>query len=193
MEARVIHIKGDKDTYTRELESFGIKYKVFNAIVKEQAYEGISESFKDIVLECEDMDHVLIFEDDVKFTSKFSRENWGICISNLPPDWDILLGGSYQFEAHEEQPESKSIIRVKDFSSLHCVLINNKCFQHILSHDIKEVKHLDRWLGKLASEDKIKVYVCNPQIAIQHNGFSRTRNKFVNYDHLLTDKNILHD
>lgn len=193
MIARVIHIEGDNTSHISELDSFGIDYKVFNGIVKPNAFEGVSESFKQIIRESKDLDYVFIFEDDVKFTSKHSRDNWEICKSKLPEDWDILLGGSYQYDLHPEQPEDKALIRLADFSSLHCVLINAKCFEHIILHDTTQVPHIDRWLGRLAAENKIKVYLCNPQIAIQHNGFSRTRGKDVNYDHLLTDKNILHD
>ena len=193
MIARVIHIEGDKSNHAEELGSFEIDYSVFNGVVKQKASDGISESFKQIIRESKDLSHVLIFEDDVKFTSKHSRENWEICKSKLPDDWDVLLGGSYQYDLHESQPQDKALIRLADFSSLHCVLINAKCYEHILSHDTSEVPHIDRWLGKLAKENKINVYLCNPQIAIQHNGFSRTRGKDVNYDYLLTDKNILHD
>ena len=94
MQGTVIHIEGDSTSYIQELNSFGIDYTVFNGIVKQNAFEGVSESFKQIIRESQGLSEVLIFEDDVRFTSIHSRENWDICKSKLPGDWDILLGGS---------------------------------------------------------------------------------------------------
>lgn len=191
MKAFVIHIPGDKETYKNELESFQIDYEVFPAIVKEQAAEGISESIKAIIRQCYEDESVLIFEDDVKFTSIQSRSTWNQCASGLPDNWDILLGGSYWYD--KPKAEYSGILKLGDFSSLHCVLIRKTAYDLILKHDVSDILHMDRYIGKLSAHGNLNTYLCNPQIAIQYNGFSRTRMQEVNYDHLLKDKNILYD
>jgi hypothetical protein len=131
---------------------------------------------------------ILIFEDDVKFTSSRSMHYFYDCVGQLPEDWDILLGGSYSYL---EKSREGNLIKVSDFSSLHCTLVRDTAFKHFLSHNPEDVKDIDRHLGKLSKKGELSVYLCNPMIAIQHNGYSHNKERAVNYDNLLKRYKLL--
>jgi hypothetical protein len=190
MKKFVIHLTEQKErlkTLTHEMNRFYLDYTISPGVKLVPGSKGISESFKNIVRENSNEDMILIFEDDVKFTSDKSLVKFFECIESLPGNWDILLGGSYWYQ---EELNLGNLIKVKDFCSLHCVLIRKSAYDAFLSHD-GSIKEIDRHLGKLSSEGKLNVYLCNPMIAVQYNGFSHNRGSQVNYDKLLSNFNIL--
>jgi hypothetical protein len=190
MKKLVIHLPEQRErlkTLTYEMNRFYLDYTICQGIKMNPGYKGVSESFKKVIRENINEERILIFEDDVKFTSNKSIAMFLECIKSLPDDWDILLGGSYWYQ---EDCNLGNLIKVKDFCSLHCVLVRNTAYEHFLSHG-DEPKEIDRHLGKLSSEDKLNAYLCNPMIAVQYNGFSSNRGHNVNYDRLLKDFNIL--
>jgi len=184
-----VHLKKRKDrekNMIKELNSFTDNWEVFDAIAMSPGYKGTSESFKSIIRQAKsnNLEHVLIFEDDVKFTSKNSKIKFQKAIDSLPENWDILLGGVYHL-TNKEIKANGHILKVDDFSSLHCTLINKTAYDAILQHNYKGSKHLDRYLGKLSKENKINVYLTYPMVAIQYNTFSDNVKRSVNYDKLL--------
>jgi GR25 family glycosyltransferase involved in LPS biosynthesis len=189
MKKIVIHLKEDHKRLrilTSELKS--LDYEIFDAIKLNPGNLGISESFKQVIRNNINEKRILVFEDDVKFTSPKSIEQFYNCASQLPPDWDILLGGSYFYL---EAGRTGDLIKVSDFSSLHCALIRNTAYEHFLSHNHNEIKDIDRHLGRLSKQGKLNVYLCNPMVAIQYNGFSHNRGQTVNYDNLLKNYNVM--
>lgn len=188
----LINVPSDKQRLERslkELNSQGYEdVKVFRAIVDKDSYKGISMSFKNIIIENYNNPMVHIFEDDVKFTSKKSMEIFDYGFSVLPSDWDIYLGGSY---SHLVEQELQGLRKIENFRSLHCVVIRKSAYDMFLSHDwtASNYNNIDAWVAM----KKPNVYLCNPQIAIQYNGYSHNQKAKVNYDHFLNDKNILHD
>jgi GR25 family glycosyltransferase involved in LPS biosynthesis len=200
IESYVVHLKKRKDreeNMIKELNSFINKWEVFDAIKMNPGYKGTSESFKTIIRKAKEkgLEQVLIFEDDVRFTSKKSKEKFQKAIDSLPEKWDILLGGVYTLSKPrkiEELKFNEHLLKIGDFSSLHCILINKSCYDKILEHKPNEVKHLDRYLGKLSRENKINAYLAYPMVAIQYNTYSDNVNKHVNYNKLL-DKFELFD
>jgi hypothetical protein len=190
MKKFVIHLPEQTDrlkTLAYEMNRFFIDYTIFPGIKLDKGWKGISESFKKVISENLNEEKILIFEDDVKFTSDKSIVKFNECIDSLPDNWDILIGGSYWYE---EELKIGSLIKVKDFCSLHCTLIRNTAYEHFLSHN-GEIKDIDRHLGKLSKEGKLNVYLCDPMIAVQYNGFSHNREKVVNYDSLLRPYNVM--
>jgi hypothetical protein len=190
MKKFVIHLPEQRDrlkTLTHEMNRFYLDYTISPGIKLDQGWKGISESFKKVINQNLEEESILIFEDDVRFTSDKSIVRFNECIDILPDDWDILLGGSYWF--HKEK-DLGNLIKVGDFCSLHCTLVRKSAYKHFLSHN-GEIKDIDRHLGKLSREGKLNVYLCNPMIAIQYNGFSHNRGSNVNYDNLLRGSNIL--
>lgn len=185
-----IHLKNRKDrepNMIKELNSFTSNYEIFDAIKINPGYKGTSESFKSIIKKAKEnnLDQVLIFEDDVKFTSKNSKVKFQSAIDSLPEKWDILLGGVYTTNINNSNKIDDHILKIGDFSSLHCTLVNKSAYDIILNHDYKIIKHIDRYLGKLSNEDKLNVYLTYPMVAIQYNTFSDNMKRSVNYDRLL--------
>lgn len=186
-----IHLKTRRDrekNMFKELDSFTSNYEIFDAIKMSPGYKGTSESFKSIIKKAkgEKLKQVLIFEDDVRFTSKKSRSKFQIAINSLPDKWDILLGGVYTSKNKPEESKYNDHISILgDFSSLHCILINESCYDKILEHNPNKDKHLDRYLGRLAKSEEINAYLTYPMIAIQYNTYSNNVKRHVNYDKLL--------
>lgn len=189
MKRYVIHIKGSS-RYNRMMFEMNNHYmnefEIFDAIVKPKGWEGVSESFKQIIRENYNEPYIHIFEDDVKFTSKNSRSIFEHGFDSLPMDWDIYLGGSYTFKHSENLG---GLLKIYDFSSLHNVVINKSCYDYFLSHEPNKINDIDRWV----SQFKPNAYLCNPQIAIQYNGHSFNKGGKKNYDHFLVDKNIIYE
>lgn len=183
----VIHIKGSPryNRMRKEMNThYAGEYSVFDAIVDPDPKKGISESFKAIIEENYDEPFIHIFEDDVKFTGEKSREIFEYAFSKLPEDWDIYLGGSYTYD---KPHDIGHLIKIQEFRSLHCVVIKKSAYDAFLSHDVNEIPNIDTWVARQG----LNVYLCDPQIAIQHNGYSYNMKGSVNYDNFLKDKNIL--
>jgi hypothetical protein len=189
MKRYVIHIEGSprKRQMTSEMDRFYKgEYEIFKAIVKPIGSEGTSESIKEIIRQNYNEPFIQIFEDDVRFTSYRSRELFEKGFRLLPSDWQLYLGGSY---THNVAQELGYVRKIYDFSSLHNAVINKNCYDHFLNHNPKQVQDIDRYVSQKLTD----VYLCNPQIAIQHNGYSYNKDSYKNYDRFLIDKNILHE
>lgn len=196
-----IHLKNRKDREEKMYKNLNKflpskNYEIFDAIKHDIGKVGVSRSFKSII-HCakeQNLDHVLIFEDDVRFQSEDNNatDYYNKCLETLPTDWDILLGGVY-YAKDLNNTESDYIKHITDFSSLHCILIRNTVYDHILAHeeDGSNTIHLDRYLGNLSSMDKIKAYLCYPMVATQYNGLSDTIKGKTNYDKLLKKYKVL--
>lgn len=195
IKAYCLHLKNAKDrteNMTNELNSFTSNWEIFDAIWKQPGYIGISESFKSIIRKAKEDGYkqVLIFEDDVKFTSSKSKEQFQKCIDSLPEDWDVLLGGIYaltNMKDLENESINDCIKKIGDFSALHCTLLNHTVYDKILKHDpLSKDCHLDRYIGKM-SRYTVNTYVCYPMIAIQQSEYSDSGHcrRRVNYDRYL--------
>lgn len=159
---------------------------------KTQGFKGLSDTVKEIIkiAKKENYKRIVIFEDDVKITSKKSIEKFQMSMNSLPPDWDILLGGVYSI-LNGDKIWNEHLKLLKDFSSLHFTLINHTSYDIILEHDVKKKKHLDRYLGEKSKNGELKVFLTWPMIAVQHAGKSDITNKMVNYERLLKKFEIL--
>jgi len=189
MNRYVIHINGSPrvERMKHEMDSlyFG-EYKIFDAIVRESANEGISESFKEIIRQNYNEPHIHILEDDVRFLCKKSRAIFENTFNLIPEDWQIFLGGSYTYK---EVNNFVDYLEIEDYRSFHNVIIRKSAYDSFLSHDYKDVKNIDTWVSRIIK----KAYLCNPQVAIQHDGYSYNRGKEVNYNSFLKDKNLLNE
>jgi len=161
------------------------EYEVFDAIINEKGYKGISDSFKQVIKNNYEEPYIHILEDDVLFTSAYSRD---VFEKNMPVDSDIYLAGSYSYSLIKNNGTSK---RIKDFASLHSVVISKKAYDFFLSHDTEVVGNIDRWVSSFAC---LNCSVCVPFVAIQKTGYSYNQGRKVDYSHMikdeiLTDKN----
>ena len=189
-----IHLERSKereDLLKQELPKLSIPVYIVDAIYNPEAGQGTALSFQKAINRAieEKRSCALLLEDDVKMFSQ-TEEYFQKAISDLPPDWDMLLGGVYS--ATNMTPYSDNLSKVGDFSSLHFVLVNEKCYQHWLNFKwAKPNRHIDRYLGNLSAEKKINVYITNPFVAIQHPGHSYNARGVVNYTNHLKNFNIL--
>jgi hypothetical protein len=191
MKKIVIHLPEQRDRFKRfsfELNRFYLDYTISPGITLNEGWKGISEAFKKVIRDNINEEEILIFEDDIKFTSDKSIVKFNECIKSLPDNWDILLGGSYWFE---EELNLGNLIKVGDFCSLHCVLVRKSAYEHFLNHTGETKTDIDRHLGQLSKAGKLNVYLANPMIAVQYSGYSNNRKANVNYDNLLSKFNVL--
>lgn len=187
----IINLPHRKDRLERvksEMKNHNIdNWEIFPAIHnKTMGFKGLSDTVKKIIriAKKDNLDMIIIFEDDVKMTNPKSFEKFQLALDSLPEKWDILLGGVYSLlTGYEEYNEH--LIKVRDFASLHCTLINKSAYDIILKHDVEKKKHLDRYLGLNCKNGDLKVFLTWPMIAVQYNGESDISNKKVNYDRLL--------
>lgn len=190
----VINLESDHerlDSVSKEMLSQEYNdWHLFKACRDAKGSTGISMSFKKIIIENYQKPSVHIFEDDVKFTSKDSRKIFESVMETLPSDWDIFLGGSYWYEIDYV---TKGFIKVLDFCSLHNVAIRKSAYDKVLAHDVAVEENIDRWLGRFSKQKKLNVFLCDPQIAIQHPGYSHNVCKKVDYSNRLKKMNIQYD
>jgi len=167
----IIHLKHRNDRrilLDKELEEQNIsEYKIWDGIIDPLiAARGISQAHKQIVYHAKEqrLSEVLICEDDVHFTAVGAFDFF---IKNKPDDFDIYLGSI-----------SDGIIKkdnsVDDFTGTTIYIIKEAFYEIFLS--LSENLNIDR-----ALTNRGKFIVCNPFIAIQHNGFSDNTKRY--YDH----------
>lgn len=141
----------------------------------ENAKRGISKAHKQIVryAKRQNLPSITIAEDDIKFTDLGGFDYF---MQTEPIDYDLYLGGIYFGILNADNS-------VEDFAGLTLYKIKQKFYDTLLS--INEDKDLDRELSK-----KGKFLVCNPFVAVQHNGFSDNVKEYVNYDKHLIGKKL---
>lgn len=185
MKRFVIHIKGSQ-RHASMIEQMDSQYKgeyeVFDAIVDENPKIGISKSFRTIIKENYNEPFIHIFEDDVLFTSKESRRVFEKHFNNLPSDWQIYLGGSYTYTPREKL---NGLLKIENFRSLHSAVIRKSAYDLFLSHD--DDTNIDHHVAK----SNPKVYLCDPMVAVQSDGYSYNAKKITDYSRYLKGKNIL--
>lgn len=181
-----IFMEDRKVRATSELDQFYKgEYQFIPAIVdKVHSWHGLNKTIHSIVKYNLDSPYIHLFEDDVLFTSKRSREYFEEVFSRLPYDWDIFLGGAYTDPENYIKLADESYVKMKKFSSLHCVILRNTTYKHILEN---KTEHMDYFLSK----QKLNVYLCNPTVAIQYPGYSYNLRKSTDYRHIEKKMNIL--
>lgn len=160
-------------------------FTLIDGVIKETPKAGIWQAFKNCILDAKNKKYseVLIMEDDVLFRDG-AYEYANLCLSNIPEEWDILLGGLYS--AKELREYNTYWNKVIDFSGGHCIIISSKIFDEILN--MEEKIHVDRTLGRNST---FNCYVTKKIFAIQAIGFSDKNNKEVNYNYLLNEFELL--
>ena len=180
MVLNIIHLKHRTDRFEllmNELNTQGIaEYKIWDGIIDPiLAARGISLAHKQIVKQAwkEKLSEILICEDDVHFTANGA---FNFFIKNKPADFDIYLGGINECIIRKDNS-------VDDFSGTTIYIINQRFYEAFLT--LPESLNFDR-----ALRNKGKFIVCNPFIAIQHNGFSDNVKRFYNHEKYLQGRNL---
>lgn len=136
---------------------------------------GIAQAHKQIVKYAKDQrwPSITIAEDDFKFTDTGAYDYF---LNRAPRDFDLYLASIYHGII---KPDNS----VDDFAGLTLYIISQRFYDTFLS--IPEGNDIDRELA-----GKGKFIVCNPFVAIQHNGYSDNKRKHINYDDCLHDREL---
>ena len=175
-----------EDNMIKELNYFrpSGNYIISPAERRFPGYDGVSRSFKNVIREAKlkEYDKILIFEDDIQFTSDKSKEHFQSALNTLPNDWDIVLGCSYGFKG---VPYNEYFEKVTRFTSFICVIFRETVYDKLLSHNINNIKHIDAYISSMC--DQLNVYITHPMICKQYdNAYSSNKHKIVDYS-----KNII--
>lgn len=161
---------------TSQFEKQSFKYtrhefvQIEAIMMSSQPAVGIMQSFQKAVLyaKMKDWETVAIFEDDVNFLIPRSLEMFFDIWNHYKPfqkHGDILLGGIYEGKLLKFS-ENVSKIDGK-FSGLHATIIPKKTYNLIL--EAQQPYNLDHWLSTMS---KANVFVCDPMLIMQKDGYS---------------------
>ena len=185
-----LETRNDKKEYIKkQLKNRNIEYSFYQAIKHINPKRGCLESHINIIkantanANTSNISYLLIMEDDCKFIRDFTA------MQQPPNDWDMIyLGGTVHRVLNKTH---KGYARVQCWTT-HGYIINmtnSKLVEEILKAETYE-EEIDRYyLEKI--HPKFNVYMCDPMIAIQKDGFSDIENKEVSYDFMLHTLNGL--
>ena len=180
MQLNVIHLPQRTDRYDllmKEIDDQGISdYRLWDGIVVPgKVATGISRAHRQIVQDAKDkgLPEVLIAEDDIHFTDKGALQYF---LENKPEEYDLFLGSIYFGKLRHDHT-------IKDFSGLTLYIVHERFYDRFLS--VPDNRHIDRALAYRGH-----FVVCDPFVAIQHNGYSDNVRKEVNYDRYMRGRNL---
>ena len=116
---------------------------------------------------------VLICEDDAKFDTEFNTK-FDEYMADLPKNWDIFYLGAIK---NETRPVNKHWVRqvVSTGTQAYCV---NPAKVDLF---IQIAREFDQWIDVAYRlwADRTNAYIANPNLVIQHDGFSDLRGELV--------------
>lgn len=150
----------------------------------EDSKEGVAEAHMAIVRKHYDEPEITIFEDDIVFTSSHSWEVYAELYKELPDDWDVYLGGHYNYNKIEPQEGNLNKLR-HQFSGLHHYTIRKKFYDTFLAcktyvRDGKKM-HIDRYIGQTNAYVYAPKLLLSRQMSLDEGGFSERMGKPVRY------------
>jgi GR25 family glycosyltransferase involved in LPS biosynthesis len=161
-------------TAKAEIERFGLHPLRVNGILAHPGFVGCRKSHLK-VLRCGIVPYMLT-EDDVLFTGDLKQLE--TCMSELPPDWDMLYLGANLQEPLEIY--SEHLYRLKSGYTTHAIIYNTqRVVDYILEH-----KGGGRKIDVFYADDvqhKFNVYATRPMLATQRPGHSDIINDFTEY------------
>lgn len=156
-------------------------------IKHQEPYLGIAQAHLNCILIAKQNEWpaVLIMEDDVKFQGQSQTYDYVLnCMANLPPDWDVLLGGVYFSTGIKSYNQWWN--KVGEFCALHFYIVNAKAYDKILEYDGSQ--HIDRWMNL---KGRLNCYVANKFFATQRDGYSDNTKSKTDYGILLKKYKLL--
>lgn len=167
-----------------EIKKLGDTYQLIRYEATENKTDpisGHSQTFRGMIQMAKDsnMKAILIGEDDLVLCEE-SKVAWEAGLSELPDDWDILLGGAYY--VRDRKMITPHLAKISDFCATHFILIRNTAFDLVLDHMNRNLgfKNIDRFMGKLTLLKKLNTYLVWPMMSSQREGYSDLRKKNVN-------------
>ena len=168
----------DKKTYIQNhLKSRNIIYDFFMAEKHSNPARGCLESHLSIIREAlkNNIKYLMILEDDCKFISGFAQMN------EPPEDWDMIyLGGTVHRVLNRNK---RGYARVQCWTT-HAYIINltNRDMCNQIINELESYEgEIDRYYLETVHPN-YNVYMCDPMIAIQKEGYSDIEGREVSYD-----------
>lgn len=176
----VIHNVNRKDRWEllqKEIEAHSLDVVYWPSIRDEtRPFRGINLAHKQTIrfaLE-QKMKMICVAEDDFHLTAPGA---WQYFLENIPQDFDVYLSGIYKGHISDKDGS------VDSFCGLHLYIVHERFYEKFLSLD--ENNNIDTLLGPAG-----KCIVCQPFIAVQHNGWSDNKAGYYEYDHYLEGRRI---
>jgi hypothetical protein len=157
-----------------------LKIEFYTTTLHENPKKGCLLSHLSVIRKAQDdkVKQLLVLEDDAKFTINPR------ILKDPPKDWDILyLGGTVHRIVHRN---NKSWPRVHCWTT-HAYILNmeNKGLLDDIMKAENYKEEIDRYY-LLNIHPKYNVYMCDPMVAIQKEGYSDIEGTNVNYDFMQT-------
>lgn len=145
-------------------------------------FRGINNSHKSIVrlAQQQGLKSVTIAEDDICF---FGKGAWQYYLDNMPEDYDLYLGMIYQGKIGED---NRILPDPLSFSGFTLYTVHERFYEKFLS--VKEMDHIDRVIGEMASN--YKFYVCPQFVCEQMDGYSDQKKRDCEYKHYLKGRKL---
>lgn len=161
-------------------------YHLIEGVISDTPMQGIAKAHMKAVKFAKDNDwlHVLIMEDDVKFTSDKTKEYCQSAFNYAPNDFDILLGGIS--ESDGLSMHSPWWNKTLQFCGLHFYILPAHMYDAILAYP--GGYHIDRWLNM---NNQYKCFVSRKMFAIQSAGFSDNVKMIKNYTDIFSKFDLL--
>jgi GR25 family glycosyltransferase involved in LPS biosynthesis len=144
---------------------------------------GILETHLNLIKEAKEKEYksVLIFEDDVYFTDKFSE--FDDYMSKVPNNWDMLFLGGNHLYGDNPTPINEKIIKVTHTVAIHALVVKNTIYDIIIELAKRRMKQIDGYYADI--QKGYNSYCFTPNMALQYEDYSDIQNKNVNYDRFL--------
>jgi GR25 family glycosyltransferase involved in LPS biosynthesis len=160
-----------------ECERIGLHALRVNAIAMSPGFDGCRKSHLKVLQQAKPP--FMLLEDDVLFTGDLKQLEQ--CMSDLPPDWDMLyLGANLQAPIEKY---SDNLYRLKDAYTTHAIIYNSqRVIDYIIEHDAGGRK-IDVFYANDV-QHKFNVYATRPMLATQRAGFSDIMGCYTEYEAL---------
>ena len=179
----LINLQSRPDRLKSFKERNGNDFTLIDGVINKQPFIGIAESHMNAIRHAKEKGwkKVLIMEDDCLFSS--GAKDYMDTIFNHeyhPQDWDVLLGGVYHLKGSVDV--NKHWQRIGEFCALHWYIVNERCYDKLLSFD--GTNHYDRWVGTQG----LRIFLPKKFFVIQQDGYSDNVQRVTDYNNTYLNK-----
>lgn len=173
----------------KEFSAVGVPpvFSVWYATKDEDGRQGLIKTMREIFanrLSSDDQTPLLIFEDDMKIINPGYQKNLAKCLSQLPPDFDLMYLGCNLSGFCIRY--SDNLISASGMFSSHAILYSRAAMESILP-DLEGASTYDGALVE-GIQQRGKCFCTYPMLVSQTDGYSDIMKKEVRYQRFLEDR-----
>lgn len=193
----VINLDHRVDRMTTVIENFKLigltDYQRFSAIKTDMGWDGCNKSHLGVIEDARKngYENFLVFEDDFVLHENFV-ELFTEFMGQLPSDWDMVYFGGNTSMATTKERVSKNLIKPNSILTTHCYGMKNTIYDKVLDESPNMSPQSGFFRGQVIDvyySQKIcpthNVYLTNPMLCTQSNGYSDIEKRNVNYTNLI--------